>query len=60
MAASMMSAVVGPAQPKTRYEYRVACGATPRMVPFAPMMPATWVPWPSQSSGSGSGVGVGL
>ena len=52
MASSMISEVVEPTQPNTRYAWNVTPGATPLMPPFAPMMPATCVPWPSQSSGS--------
>ena len=63
MAASMMSVLVEPSQPKTRYAPRRASGAAPLKpvdgsLPAA--MPATWVPWPSQSSGTPSGTGVGL
>ena len=60
IAAIMMSAVVEPAQPNTRYAPKVTFGATPLTTPFAPMMPATWVPWPAQSSGFASGVATGL
>ncbi|MNR68975.1 hypothetical protein D3C85_1938940 [compost metagenome] len=56
----MMSAVVEPSQPKTRYAPNLTFGATPLIAPLAPMMPDTWVPWPLQSSGLRSGVGTGL
>ena len=59
IAASMMSASVEPWQPKTRYEPKVTPGATPLTAPFAPTMPATWVPCPAQSSGRASGCGTG-
>ena len=59
MAASMMSAVVDPSQPKTRYAWNVTSGATPTTSPFAPTMPDTCVPWPLQSSGLASGCGTG-
>ena len=65
MAASMMSVLVEPSQPKTRYAPRRASGAAPLKpvdgsLPAA--MPATWVPCPAeaQSSGTASGVGLGL
>lgn len=63
MAASTTSVLVLPSQPKTRYAPNDTCGATPRTPPvakspFAPMMPATCVPWPLQSSGLASGAGV--
>jgi len=63
MAAIMMSSVVEPSQPKTRYAPNVTPGATPfsatpSTVPLAPTIPATWVPWPKQSSGSASGCGI--
>src|SRR5688572_4858137 len=62
MAASMMSALVDPSQPNTRYAPKVTPGATPRTPPaespVAPMMPATCVPCPLQSSGSASGCGT--
>ena len=61
MADRMMSVSVEPLQPKTRYAPRKASGATPVKPGSLPAaMPATWVPWPSQSSGTPSGTGVGL
>ena len=66
--AARMTSVLVPAlssQPNTRYEPKLTPGATPRTPPvakspFAPMIPATWVPWPAQSSGLRSGFGVSL
>src|SRR5688572_17473289 len=60
IAAIMISDVVEPLHPNTRYAPNVTPGATPRIAPFAPTMPATCVPWPLQSSGIGSGVVIGL
>ncbi len=61
IAAIMMSAVgrAGAAEHPVgaeRHAGRDALDASP----LAPTMPATCVPWPSQSSGFGSGAGVGL
>src|SRR5262245_53700834 len=61
IAAIMMSLLVDPLQPNTRYAKNVTPGATPVTPPavaaFAPTMPATCVPCPLQSIGSGSGTG---
>src|SRR5688572_29519951 len=59
----ILSSLVEPEQPKTRYAPNVTPGATPLRVtpltvPFAPTMPDTCVPWPLQSSGSASGCGI--
>src|SRR2546428_10625706 len=58
IAVRRISVLVSPRQPNTRYAPNVTSGATPVTAPLAPMIPATCVPCPLQSSGIGSGWGV--